>query len=134
MNYELPATRTLLERVPDGKGTFKPHPKSSALGHLAQLVARMPATMTQIVKGIDLDLAAGPGYTFETSATLLREFDDNARELRRSLEEADDADFKLTWRLLYGGEIVDSGTRKAVLRNTVNHFVHHHAQLAPGPH
>ena len=130
LSYELRATRTLLERVPDGKGTFKPHPKSSALGHLAQLVARMPAMMTKIVKGIDLDLAAGPGYTFETTATLLSEFDDNVRELRASLEQAADADFGLTWKLLYGGETVDTGIRKDVLRNTVNHFVHHRAQLS----
>ena len=32
LGYELPATRILLERVPDDKGPFKPHPKSSALG------------------------------------------------------------------------------------------------------
>ena len=129
LSYELRATRTLLQRVPDGKGPWKPHPKSSALGHLAQLVARMPAMMTKIVKGIDLDLATGPGYTFETTATLLREFDDNVRELHAALEQASDADFGLTWKLLYGGETVDTGIRKDVLRNTVNHFVHHRAQL-----
>ena len=129
LSYELRATRTLLERVPEGKGPWKPHPKSSALGHLAQLVARMPAMMTKVVKGIDLDLAAGPGYTVETTATLLSEFDENVRELRASLEQAADADFGLTWKLLYGGETVDTGIRKDVLRNTVNHFVHHRAQL-----
>ena len=129
LSYELPATRALLERGPDAKGPWKPHPKSSALGHLAQLVARMPAMMTMIVKGIDLDLAAGPGYTFETTDTLLREFDDNVRELRASLEAAAEPDFELTWKLLYGGETVDSGIREDVLRNTINHFVHHRAQL-----
>ena len=88
LNYELPATRTLLERVPDGKGTFKPHPKSSAMGHLAQLVARMPAMLTRIVKGIDLDLAEGPGYSFETTETLVREFDGNVQELKSTLASA----------------------------------------------
>jgi hypothetical protein len=124
LGYELPATRTLLERVPDGKGRWKPHSKSSALGHLAQLVARMPAMMTQIVKGIDLDLAAGPGYTFEETKTLLREFDANVSELRAALESATDADMALTWKLLYDGEVVDTGIRDDVLRNTINHFVH----------
>jgi hypothetical protein len=81
---------------------------SAALGHLAQLVVLMPAMMTQIVRGIDLDLAAGPGSSFQTTATLLREFDENIRELRTSLEEAAEADFALTWRLLYGGETVRS--------------------------
>ena len=88
LGYELPATRTLLERVPDDKGSFKPHPKSSALGHLAQLVARMPGMLTKIVKGIDLDSAEGPGYSFETTATLLREFDGNVQDLQSALAGA----------------------------------------------
>ena len=60
----------------------------------------MPAILTKIVKGIDLDLAEGPGYSFETTATLLREFDGNVQELQSALAGADDADFALTWRLL----------------------------------
>ena len=129
LGYELPATRTLLERVPNGKGPWKPHPKSSALGHLAQLVARMPAMMTNIVRGIDLDLAKGPGYSFETTEALLREFDDHVRELRTVLANASDTDMGKTWRLLYGGDVIEQGIRKDVLRNTINHFVHHRAQL-----
>jgi hypothetical protein len=61
---ELNASRRLVQRVPGDNGRWKPHPKSSALGHLTQLVRRMPKVMSDIVKGIDLDLAGGPGYTF----------------------------------------------------------------------
>jgi uncharacterized damage-inducible protein DinB len=129
LGYELPATRTLLERVPDDHGKWKPHPKSSALGHLAQLVSRMPSMMTKIVRGIDLDLADGPGYSFEATETLLREFDANTRELTSALDAAADEDFARPWRLLYAGQVLDTGSRKDVLRNTVNHFVHHRAQL-----
>ena len=128
--YELHATRRLLERVPNGKGDWKPHPKSSALGHLAQLVARMPATMANIVRGIDLDLAKSPAYSLEPTETLLREFDDNAQELRAVLANASDTNMAQTWRLLYGGQVIDQGIRKDVLRNTINHFVHHRAQLS----
>lgn len=129
LGYELPAARRVIERVPADKGQWKPHPRSSALGHLTQLVSRMPAMMTRIVRGIDLDLAKGPPYTFEPTAVLLREFDDNVKELTDALASASESDFALTWRLLYDGQLVDSGTRKDVLRNTVNHFVHHRAQL-----
>ena len=129
LGYELPAARRVIERVPADKGQWKPHPRSSALGHLTQLVSRMPATMTRIVRGIDLDLAKGPPYTFEPTEVLLREFDDNVKELTDALASASESDFALTWRLLYDGQLVDSGTRKDVLRNTVNHFVHHRAQL-----
>ena len=33
-DHEMSTTRRLLERVPDGKGDWKPHPKSFPLGHL----------------------------------------------------------------------------------------------------
>src|SRR5437879_13397761 len=40
---EMTATRRVLERVPDGKASWKPHPKSMTLGRLATLVAELPA-------------------------------------------------------------------------------------------
>lgn len=129
LDYELPATRRLLERVPSDKGPWKPHPKSSALGHLAQLVARMPGVMADIVRGVDLDLAAGPPYTFEPTETLLREFDAHAKETRDALSTAQDDDFALTWSLRYAEQVLDTGRRKDVLRNSINHFVHHRGQL-----
>jgi hypothetical protein len=126
---EMTTSRRLVERVPSDKGRWKPHPKSSALGHLTQLVCRMPRVMSDIVKGVDLDLAAGPGYTFETTEVLLREFDDNVDELRATLTRAKDADFDGTWNVRSGADIYDTAGRKDALRNTINHFVHHRGQL-----
>ncbi len=44
---EMASTRRLLERVPGEKGTWKPHQRSFALRHLAQLVSRMPGWITR---------------------------------------------------------------------------------------
>ena len=126
---ESKASRRLIERVPGDKAQWKPHPKSAPLGHLTQLVCRMPRVMSDIVKGIDLDLAAGPGYSFETTETLLREFDANVTELRATLTSASDADFDGTWNVRAGADIYDTAGRKDALRNTINHFVHHRGQL-----
>lgn len=126
---EMTASRRLIERVPDDKARWKPHPKSAALGHLTQLVCRMPNVMSDIVKGIDLDLAAGPGYSFEATETLLREFDANVAEIRATLTRAKDADFDGAWNVRAGEDIYDTAGRKDALRNTVNHFVHHRGQL-----
>ena len=126
---ELKSSRRLIERVPSDKGRWKPHPKSSALGHLTQLVCRMPKVMSDIVKGIDLDLAGGPGYTFEPTDALLREFDENVAELRRTLAKAQDTDFAGTWNVRAGEDIYDTAGRDDALRNTINHFVHHRGQL-----
>lgn len=126
---ELKSSRRLIERVPGDKGPWKPHPKSSALGHLTQLVCRMPKVMSDIVKGIDLDLAAGPGYSFEPTEVLLRAFDENVAELRRTLSKAKDADFKGTWNVRAGADVYDSAESQDALRNTINHFCHHRGQL-----
>jgi hypothetical protein len=129
LEAELAATRRLIERVPSSKGQWKPHPRSSALGHLAQLVCRMPKVMADIVKGVDLDLAAGPGYTFEPTDVLLREFDGHVTELRRTLANAPDDAFDGTWSVRAGEQVYDTAGRKDALRNTINHFVHHRGQL-----
>ena len=105
---EFKSSRRLIERVPSEKGPWKPHPKSSALGHLTQLVCRMPKVMADIVKGIDLDLAAGPGYSFETTDVLLREFDANVAELNRTLSDANDTAFEGTWNVRAGAEVYDT--------------------------
>ena len=129
VDAELNASRPLLERVPSDKVRWKPHQKSSPLGHLTQLVCRMPKVMSDIVKGIDLDLAAGPGYSFETTEVMLREFDANVAEVKATLTAATDADFDGTWSVRNGADIYDTSRRGDALRNTINHFVHHRGQL-----
>ena len=55
-DQEMVITRRLLERVPSEKGTWKPHQKSFSLGHLAQLVSRMPGWITNEMRETALDL------------------------------------------------------------------------------
>ena len=46
---EMAATRRVLERVPDGKASWKPHPKSMTLGRLATLVAELPGWVVNVL-------------------------------------------------------------------------------------
>jgi uncharacterized damage-inducible protein DinB len=126
---EMATTRRLLERVPDGKGDWKPHVKSFPLGHLAQLVARMPAWITQIVRETRLDLSAGAQYSLETTATLLAEFDQNVAGAKAALAATSDADFQVPWSLAAGERVLMTMPRVAVVRQTINHLVHHRGQL-----
>src|ERR671926_1354193 len=98
-NQEMATTRKLLERVPSDKGQWKPHPKSFPLGHLAQLVARMPGWLTNITRETELNLAGASGYSFEPTKTLLAEFDKNVREAREALCSSTDADLAVPWSL-----------------------------------
>ncbi|HEU5183069.1 MAG TPA: DinB family protein [Gemmatimonadaceae bacterium] len=129
LDQEMPATRRLLERVPSDKGPWKPHAKSFPLGHLAQLVSSMPGWMTKTIRGIDIDLTKGPGYSFEKTETLLADFDRHVREVREALSSAKDADFDLMWSLKMGERILFSAPRGVVVRQHISHLVHHRGQL-----
>lgn len=134
-DVEIPITRRVLERVPDDKGEWKPHPKSFNMAHLAQLVARMPGWATMMMQESELDIAPTEGpppqpYSVETTATLLEEFDRNAAAGRASIAATSDDAFQETWTLKAAGHAVQSGTRYQMLRvSMLNHLVHHRAQL-----
>jgi uncharacterized damage-inducible protein DinB len=128
-DQEMATTRRLLERVPSDKGPWKPHPKSFALGHLVQLVCWMPGWIANTLGHTSLDLATAPPYTFETTDTLLGEFDKNVRDARRALGASHDADFSVTWSLKHGDRVLFTAPRGTVVRTHINHLVHHRGQL-----
>jgi uncharacterized damage-inducible protein DinB len=133
-DVEISTTRRVLERVPSEKGEWKPHPKSFPMAHLAQLVARMPGWAAMIVNLPELDIApaegGGPGYSVETTETLLAEFDRNAAEGRAAIAATSDAAFDEPWTLKARGQVVQTDSRYHMLRTSMlNHLVHHRAQL-----
>jgi uncharacterized damage-inducible protein DinB len=132
---EIATTRRVLERVPDGRGEWKPHEKSFPMAHLAQLVARMPGWTTMMLARDELDIAPVdgpqfPGYSIETTATLLAEFDRNAAAAREALQRTTDDEFQAPWTLKKAGTVMMTQSRYQMLRSMVlNHLVHHRAQL-----
>lgn len=128
-DQEMAITRRVIERVPGDRGPWKPHPRSFPLGHLAQLVANMPGWLTSMLRQSRLDLASYPGYSFETTDTLLRQFDGHVREARAALEAATDAALAEPWSLVHGDQVFFTLPRHTVVRQTINHLVHHRGQL-----
>jgi uncharacterized damage-inducible protein DinB len=126
---EMTSTRRLLARVPSDKGTWKPHPKSFALGHLAQLVSWMPGWIANALRETELNLAGVAGYSFETTETLLAMFDTNVADARAALKAARDDDFAVTWALKRGDHVLFSAPRAVVVRNHLSHLIHHRGQL-----
>lgn len=128
-DQEMATTRRLLERVPSDKGEWKPHPKSFPLGHLAQLVSGMPGWLTNIVQETALDLATAGGYTFEKTETLLAQFDRNVKAARAAIAGASDEDLAVEWSLRHGDRVLFTARRAVVVRQTINHLIHHRGQL-----
>jgi uncharacterized damage-inducible protein DinB len=128
-DQEMATTRRVLERVPSDKGTWKPHEKSFSIGHLAQLVARMPGWITLTVKHPKLDLSRSTPYSYETTDTLLAEFDRHVGEGREALASATDEQMATPWSLTMGDKTLMTLPTGAVLRQNINHLVHHRGQL-----
>ena len=128
-DQEMATTRRVLERVPGDKGNWKPHPKSFPLGHLAQLVSWMPGWITNTLREPALDLGTAAGYSLETTEALLKSFDANVAGARAALRETPDDAWQVTWSLTRGGQTLWSAPRTVVVRNHINHLIHHRAQL-----
>jgi len=132
---EMTATRRVLERVPDGKGAWKPHPKSMSFGRLATLIAELPGWVVNVLTLDELDIMppGGPPPKFEAlenRAKILALFDKNAKAARAALAQATDGDFKEPWAFKVGGRTVDTSPKYTVYRRTVlNHLAHHRGQL-----
>ena len=122
-------TRKALARVPSDKGAWKPHPKSFPLGHLAQLIAGMPGWITNMATKTELDLASSPGYSLQTTETLVEKFDKLVAEAHAALAAAKDSDFAVAWSLKMGPQVLWTAPRAETIRNTINHLVHHRGQL-----
>lgn len=128
---EMKSTRKLLERVPEDKFDYQPHPKSMTLGRLAGHVAELPAWGKTTIEIDHLDIQPGQKPYIATSRQeLLDTFDKNVAEARKAIAGVTDEHLQKIWTLTFSGKPVFSLPRVAVLRGSfMNHLVHHRAQL-----
>jgi uncharacterized damage-inducible protein DinB len=128
---ELKNTRKILERVPDARLDFQPHPKSMTLGGLATHVANLPSWATITIGQDVLDME--PGFKMpvaESRAQLLELFDKGVAEAKEKLAGATDETWAQTWTLKMAGHTILALPRSTVMRSYVmNHLIHHRAQL-----
>lgn len=136
-DHETVTTRTILERVPEANADWKPHVKSMSLGSLAMHIVTVScywgsAALRQTE--FDTNPPGGPAVTpprFESTAQLLKVYDDGIRAARALLIATSDAEFMMPWTLKNSGKTLFSLPRVGVFRSFVlNHAVHHRGQLS----
>lgn len=129
-DLEMDATRRLLERVPTEQGEWKPHEKSFALGHLAQLVAWLPGWVDGTLRETELDFETMDlEYSFEPTETLLAVLDDGASRSRAALQAVTGDALDTEWTLRSGEHVLYSAPRRVAARYHLNHLIHHRGQL-----
>jgi uncharacterized damage-inducible protein DinB len=128
---EVPSIRKILERVPQDKLGWKPHPKSRSLGELAMHIAGI-AGMAEKIIGAD-ELAAGvtPPSPVTSAVDIRDKFETNVRASEEALGKLSDQAALAEWRLVFKGKELMRVPRIAALRtNVLNHIYHHRGQLS----
>lgn len=133
LHQEAATTKRLLERVPEDKLSWTPHPKSMSLGQLALHLARIPGDISALAELTEFEASQA---NFDPPAPHSKE--EILGALDKSVSAASDYLQRLTpetaaapWRLTLRGSEVFTVPRAGLLRSLLlNHWYHHRGQLS----
>jgi uncharacterized damage-inducible protein DinB len=130
-DQEAQTTKRVLERVPDDKLAWKPHPKSFSLGQLALHIAGGPG---QIAAAAAQDTAEAPNFSqpeAKSRQEVLETFSKSMASARTTLKGMDDARLTSLWSVTRNGKPIMEMPRIVFLRSILmNHTYHHRGQLS----
>jgi uncharacterized damage-inducible protein DinB len=129
---ERATTRRMLERVPNGKNDWRPHPKSRSLGELAAHIAQLPGFGIAMVTSDEFDFLAPrpPEPPLVTAADRVKLFDQLSEHLSGLAQQMTWQQANKSWTLRLGDKVVLNAPRAAVFRTAyLTHTAHHRAQL-----
>ncbi|MFN7923275.1 MAG: DinB family protein [Bryobacteraceae bacterium] len=130
LDQEAAATRRVLERVPEDKLTWKPHPKSMSLGQLALHIATCNGAIANIASQDTFEMMAFQQPEAKTKAEILDAFDKGLAQAKQLLTSVDDARAMAAWSMTKQGSPIFSLPRIGMYRAIMcNHQYHHRGQL-----
>ena len=134
-DQEMANTRKVLERIPEDRLDWQPHPKSHTIGWNANHMADLPNWLVETLTKPALDIAPVGGKRYESPnlksrQEILDRFDKNVAAARKALAAVKDDEIDQMWTLLQAGKTLFTMPRRAVIRSFVlSHMIHHRAHL-----
>jgi uncharacterized damage-inducible protein DinB len=131
MEEEALTTRKMLERIPDDKYDWQPHPKSMTIRQLSTHIAELPTWVSMTLNTSELDFASGSYNPVPVNNTkeLMEHFEKSLEDGRASLKTAKEEQLADMWTMRNGDHIISTRSKHDVIRMTFNQVVHHRAQL-----
>jgi uncharacterized damage-inducible protein DinB len=135
LEHEAATSRKVIERVPEGRNSWKPHERSMELGYLATLVASMPGWVEVMVNRGELDMSDPKNEMLRTKpvktrAELCSLLAEGLAKSRKALEDTTEEHLTKMWRFRMNGQVVSEGPRYTMIADgAMTHSAHHRGQL-----
>jgi uncharacterized damage-inducible protein DinB len=131
LDQEAQTTKRVLERIPEDRLTWRPHPKSFSLGELALHIAAAPGNVAALASQ---DIAEVPNFTRsepKNRKEVMDTFSKSIESAKDALKRMDDTRLTATWTFRKDGKVLLSVPRMGFLRSVLmNHTYHHRGQLS----
>lgn len=132
---EMASTRRVLKAVPEEKFDWRPHAKSFPMRELAGHVAELMSWPSEILRRERWDVTKenrpeNTNFKPADAQILLKRFEEWAAQARADLAAATDEAMQQEWVMTWDGyEIIRLSRYHAIRKWSLNHLVHHRAQL-----
>lgn len=135
LEREAAASRKVVERVPEGQNSWKPHERSMELGMLTAIVAQMPGWVELMIErdGLDLNGADESLRTkpMATRAELLAALDGGLKRSLAALKNTNEEHLRKNWKLTMGDNVLTDQPRYVQIgEGAIAHMAHHRGQLS----
>lgn len=128
---QAPITRKYLERIPEAKLMWQPHPRSFTAGQLGLHLASVPGGIIRAAQGDTMQVPSGNAPQPATHAEILAAFDASVATVKELLPGLSDDAMHATWKMLSGDQVLLAIPRKDFLRNIMfSHWYQHRGQLS----
>jgi uncharacterized damage-inducible protein DinB len=130
LEQEAETTRRVLERIPEAKLSWRPHPKSMSLGQLALHIATTPGGVAQIAGQDTMERPQFDRPEPKSKREVLEALEQSLATAMEFLRGLDDARATRTWSMTLAGKPIFSLPRIGLVRTIMlNHWYHHRGEM-----
>jgi len=131
IDQEAQTTKRVLDRIPEDKLAWKPHPKAFSLGQLALHIASVPGSVAAAAVPDSMEAPNFSQPEAKSRKEVLDTFSKSLKSAKDALKKMDDARLMSVWSLTKNGKVLMSVPRIGFIRSILmNHNYHHRGQLS----
>jgi len=131
IEQEAQTTKRVLDRIPEDKLAWKPHPKAFSLGQLALHIASVPGSVAAAAVPDSMEAPNFSQPEAKSRQEVLDTFSKSLESAKDALKKMDDARLMSMWSLTKNGKVLMSVPRIGFIRSILmNHNYHHRGQLS----